>query len=101
MPNRYKNKKINIDNAGKRHYKTTINPNIPLDSSDILMVARFGDRLDILANRFYKNTSYWWIIAEANGLGKGSLYIKPGTQVRIPRNLSNITKGQDNINKGR
>jgi nucleoid-associated protein YgaU len=44
-----------------------------------------GDRLDLLANRFYRNSRLWWLIAEAN---PDCLYpddlLKPGLQLVIP-----------------
>ena len=101
MPNRYKNKKVLKSEKGKRYLKTTISPNIPVQNSDIKIVARVGDRLDVLANKYYKNPSYWWIIAEANGVGKGSLFVTPGKFLRIPMNLSKIQEMQDKLDKGR
>ena len=101
MPNRYSFQKATKREDGKRHHKTTINPNIAVDTSDLMIVARQGDRLDILANKYYNNSSYWWIIAEANGVGKGSLFVKPGKFLRIPMNLNKISEDQTNINKGR
>ncbi len=101
MPNRYSFQKATKTEDGKRHYKTTVNPNIPVSTRDLMVVARQGDRLDILANKYYKNSSYWWIIAEANGVGKGSLFVKPGKFLRIPMDLTKISEDQTNINKGR
>ena len=42
------------------------------------------ERLDLLAYRFYGDASKWWIIASANGLGKGTLFVPENTTVRIP-----------------
>ena len=42
--------------------------------SDYYIFSREGDRLDLIANDFYDDPTYWWVIAEANtGLGKGTL----------------------------
>tara|TARA_R100000234_G_scaffold3253_1_gene2661 strand:- start:9388 stop:9690 length:303 start_codon:yes stop_codon:yes gene_type:complete len=100
MPNRYKNTNIALKN-GKKALKTTINPSIPVDVSDILIISKYGDRLDLLANQYYGLDSYWWIIAEANGLGKGSLHIPPGMQIRIPKNLSKVSEKMDKFSNGR
>jgi len=44
-----------------------------------------GDRLDLLANRFYRDSRLWWLIAEAN---PDYLYpddlLEPGRQIIIP-----------------
>ena len=44
-----------------------------------------GDRLDLLANRFYRDAHLWWLIAEAN---PDYLYpddlLEPGRQLVIP-----------------
>ena len=100
MPNRYKNTKIHTT-KGKRAMKTTILPSIPRAIDDIIIVTKYGDRLDLLAHTHYGKDSYWWIIAEANGLGKGSLHLKPGLQIRIPKDLRQISEKIDKISKGR
>ena len=41
------------------------------------------DRLDILANRFYQEAKYWWIIAIANNIG-WAMQIAAGTTILIP-----------------
>ena len=77
-------------NFGKRHYESTLLPNILPKLGDVYIYAKATDRLDILAFRYYGHSRYWWIIAEANKLGKGSFHIEPGLQLRIPSNLSEI-----------
>jgi nucleoid-associated protein YgaU len=42
------------------------------------------ERLDKLALDFYNDGSLWWVIAAANGLGKGTLVVQPNTRLRIP-----------------
>tara|TARA_R100001594_G_scaffold34804_1_gene63900 strand:- start:6106 stop:6405 length:300 start_codon:yes stop_codon:yes gene_type:complete len=74
----------------KLSYKTTLIPKIPVQDTDLFIISRDGDRLDLLANEFYQDTSYWWVIAEANGIGKGTTIIEPGIQIRIPKPISNI-----------
>ena len=51
---------------------------------DIILVANEGDRLDILASRFYGSPRLWFAIASVNNLTNGSMHIKPGTSIRIP-----------------
>jgi hypothetical protein len=42
-----------------------------------------GQRLDHIAGLYYDNSSLWWIIAAASGIG-WNLQCPPGTILRIP-----------------
>lgn len=48
---------------------------------------REGDRLDLLANKFFHDPRKWWLIADANPdmLAPEQLLV-PGRQLRIPKN---------------
>ena len=72
------------DNNEKRRFASTIIPSLPLSPSDIYIKTTTVERLDNLAYRFYQDVSLWWIIAAANGLGKGSLMVPSNTALRIP-----------------
>ena len=48
-----------------------------------------GERLDILAGKYYGNGSLWWIIAAASGIGWG-LQAPPGTNLRIPTDIGQV-----------
>jgi hypothetical protein len=67
-----------------RRYNTTVYPNFAERESDYYIFSHEGDRLDLLANAFYGDPSLWWVLAQANYLGKGSLAVQPGLQIRIP-----------------
>jgi len=43
-----------------------------------------GERLDQLANTYYKNPEYWWIIPEFNPQIPDFTNIAPGTVIRMP-----------------
>jgi nucleoid-associated protein YgaU len=47
---------------------------------------REGDRLDLLATKFYRNPRKWWLIADANPhiLSPEDL-LKPGEVILVPR----------------
>ena len=66
----------------KKHYSTTIYSSIPEKNSDVYFIAQEGDRCDVLANRFYGDTSLWWFIAKVNNLKTNN--IPAGTSLRIP-----------------
>ena len=78
--------------TGNRQYKdkgrpvfaTTKLPIIPKSEEDKYIFSREGDRLDQLADQFYGDPRLWPFLALANHLGKGSLGVPPGIQLRIP-----------------
>ena len=87
--NRYiSTKKDNMD-----RYRTTRLPEIPIRSTDLYIISREGDRLDLLSNEFYEDPRYWWVLSEANpGLGKGTFIVPPGMQIRIPQPLPDLMR---------
>jgi nucleoid-associated protein YgaU len=87
--NRYNTTSIGTQYNGKRFLRTTRYPTIPLSSSDTYIIAASEDFLDILANKFYKDPTLWWIIAHANKI-VGSMKPKVGQQLRIPGNVDLI-----------
>jgi len=46
-------------------------------------------RLDQLAGQIYGDSSYWWVIAAASGIGWG-LQVPAGTIINIPKDLNTI-----------
>jgi len=81
-------------NTEKRKLSTVIISTPPVRSGDVYIRITNVDRLDKLALLFYEDASLWWIIAIANGLGKGTLLVPQGLNLRIP-DKTNI---QDIIN---
>lgn len=61
-------KKINIKKPlnGKQYFRHIIYPNIKVSDRDIYLITRLGDRLDMLAQNFYKDSQLWWVISLAN-----------------------------------
>ena len=43
------------------------------------------ERLDLIADKFYNDSSKWYIIARANREVKGNIYAPPGKALNIPR----------------
>jgi hypothetical protein len=96
---RYKDISLKKSREGARVTKPVIYPPIARSVEDIYVVTTPGDRLDLLAHKYYGNISYWWMIAEANGLGKGTVALEPGIQVRIPANPTTILANLRETNK--
>jgi hypothetical protein len=99
--NRYKDNDVIINSNKKRVYKTILYPKIENSISDIYILVNNEDRLDLLAHKYYGDVRYWWILAQANNLGKGSLRIPGGSRLRIPKNLSTILDDFNFINANR
>ena len=83
---RYKNTQTLVDINGRNYKSRTDYPKFQLKETDTYYVTISGDRLDLLAQRFYQDVTKWWIIAEANSLEVLSFEVKPGLQLRIPQN---------------
>jgi hypothetical protein len=96
---RYKNIQLRKTENGKRHYKTVKYPVIEKSLDDRYIIGQQGDRLDNLANKYYQDSSLWWIIARANNIGKGDLTVPLGKQIRIPFAYISIIKMFNELNK--
>ena len=82
----------NSNNAQAANFPfCTIDPNIGIVNVP-------DNRLDNLANRFYNDRTLWWVIAAANNLPGDSLFVTPGTQLIIPKDISAILSKLDTIN---
>tara|TARA_R100000234_G_C4994229_1_gene177026 strand:- start:1369 stop:1668 length:300 start_codon:yes stop_codon:yes gene_type:complete len=90
MPSRYANTPLKKNKDGKRVFKPTVYPKIPIKDSDIFVYPKFGDRLDNLAHKYYGDVSLWWIIAKANGLDKAEIGLDVEKQIRIPTDIQPI-----------
>jgi hypothetical protein len=97
--NRYSTTKIIKTDSGKRRLETTILPPVN-NGSFILIRTTSTERLDKLAQRFYGDPTAWPIIAEANGIGKGTIVIPPNTRLQIPT-INDIDNFLNNINSRR
>ena len=86
------NKKRKDPITGKVFYGTILYPKIERSATDLYVESRAGDRLDLLANEFYKDVTLWWIIAQANDIGHGTMAVKGGLQLRIPMETSEILR---------
>ena len=99
--NRYDSQKVSLDSVNKRrYYQALLDITIEKSANDTYIIASFGERLDLLAWKYYGNVELWWIIAAANPeLRKDSLYLDPGVQVRVPEDYFNILRQYQSFNK--
>lgn len=98
--NRYKDISTTMDKAGKRKKASIIYPIPPLSPTDTYIRTTTVERIDLLANKFYGDLTLWWVIAAANALGKGSLYVPADSIIRIP-DASSINKLIETLNNTR
>ena len=100
MPIRNQNIKI-IRDEKRRYAKSLKYPFIPERKDDLIVITQIGDRLDMLANTVYGDERYWWIIANANPdvISRDSYALKPGLEIRIPRDYRGIYSDFENANK--
>jgi hypothetical protein len=84
----------------KRKLSTVIISALPQQDADVYIAVTGTERLDKLALLFYQDSSLWWIIAAANGLGKGTLMVPGGINLRIP-SITNIQSYINEINLSR
>ena len=84
---RYSKSKIKINKeTGNRYTETITYPTIPITLGDLYIQANEGLRLDLISQQYYNTPKYWWVIALANNMGKGTLYVTASSQLRIPAN---------------
>jgi len=96
---RYTDIEILKDKNGKRFRKTVLYPEIEPTENDIYITGQVGDRLDLLANKYYNNPTMWWVIATANNLNDANFFVQEGIQLRIPSNINEILSDLQKINK--
>ena len=81
---RYKNISVIKTPAGKRRFASSYISTIPTSDADIYIITTSVERLDQLAKQFYDDEYFWWAIAAANNIGKGTLFVPINTRLRIP-----------------
>ena len=97
---RYSNTRLKRKPSGERVYSYTLYPKIPIKNSDVFITPTYGDRLELLANKYYKDPTLWWIIAQANGI-KGFTALYPNNfkgQLRIPTQIQDILTEYNSMN---
>tara|TARA_B100000131_G_scaffold252941_1_gene246907 strand:+ start:1484 stop:1777 length:294 start_codon:yes stop_codon:yes gene_type:complete len=87
---RYNNVERKRDKNGNRYLTPSSVPNIPIKDTDIFIYPIFGDRLDTIANRYYNDSTLWWIIAKANNIGEGKIGLDMEKKLRIPTQIGDI-----------
>lgn len=95
---RYERAPLRKDDTGTRYKKFTVYPEIPLQDTDIYIRVFSGQRLDILAQKYYNDITLWWIISKANNLSGNEIQLDPSLTYRIPINTQPILNEFNRIN---
>src|SRR5579863_539215 len=59
-------------------------PTIPVQSDDIQYQVLGADTIDGLANKFYGDPVFWWVIASVNNMEILPTDLKEGSIIRVP-----------------
>ena len=94
---RYSNTTRKINKKGKRVFRPTMYPKIPIQDSDVFIYPKFGERLDTLAQKYYQDVSLWWIIAKANNLDQAHIGLETDKQLRIPLDVTSVINRLKNM----
>jgi len=92
-------KSTGIETLGNRYYVNNIYPDIPVSDTDLYVITVLGDRLDLMAQDMYGDSSLWWILSSANNLPGDSLVPPIGQQLRIPSDIQSVINNYDSVNK--
>ena len=93
---RYKANSLLKKERSKPIQSTYVLGKIPFSPNDRYVEVTTTDRLDLIAHKYYGNRDFWWIIADANGIGKGTLNIDDGKILRLPADPQGITTSNKN-----
>jgi nucleoid-associated protein YgaU len=100
MADRYAySKVIKTKETNKQYLESTIYPRIKPNDDDLYIISEAGDRLDLLAHKYYGDQTLWWVIATANNINDATFYVQEGIQLRIPSDINAILTDLQKINK--
>lgn len=84
---------------GSRVTRTTVYPAIKRHDEDVYVLTTAGDTLYALAQQYYDDVNYYWIIGEANeNVDKSTQNLPAGLQLRIPSQLAKILTEFEDLN---
>jgi hypothetical protein len=76
---------VSISNASPLIFRAVESQNINYS----VHVLEEGERLDYLAGIYYGDSSLWWVLAAASGIGY-ALQVPPGTVIRVPSSVAEV-----------
>ena len=83
---RFRETRINRARGRGDVYKIALTDSFPINTSILTTYTpQEKERLDMIADKFYGDSSKWYVIARANKEVKGNIYATPGKNLVIPR----------------
>ena len=83
---RFKETRIQRERGRGDVYKIALTDSFPINTSILTTYTPTEkERLDMIADRFYGDSSKWYVIARANKEVRGNIYATPGKDLVIPR----------------
>jgi len=82
--NRFRDHYISDDDSKYEYWSLPDYPSFPAQSDDVWHEVVSYDRLDMLAQRYYKDPMLKWVIASANGIDLEPTDLKQGERLLIP-----------------
>ena len=101
MARRYEDIQTQKTLSGKLGYLPTLYPSVTLSNEDYYIIARDQDRMDLVAQDYFGDSTLWWVIAMANDLPGDTMYPPLGFQLRIPSNASRAIDQFEQLNSTR
>ena len=101
MARRYEDIQTQKTPSGKLGYLPTLYPSVTLSNEDYYIIARDQDRMDLVAQDYYGDSTLWWVIAMANDLPGDTMYPPLGFQLRIPSDASRAIDQFEQLNSNR
>ena len=101
MARRYEDIGTQNTPSGKLGYLPTLYPSVVLSNEDYYIIARDQDRMDLVAQDYFGDSTLWWVIAMSNDLPGDTMYPPIGFQLRIPGNVSNAINEFEQLNSTR
>ena len=98
MARRYEDIQTQKTLSGKLGYLPTLYPSVTLSNEDYYIIARDQDRMDLVAQDYFGDSTLWWVIAMANDLPGDTMYPPLGFQLRIPSDASRAISEFEQLN---
>lgn len=73
-----------LTDEGVEFWDTLVLPDARTRQDDVQYIVASGDRIDLIADRFYQDARLWWVVAWANNLEILPTDLVEGQQLRIP-----------------
>lgn len=95
-PSRYAKLRLIKNETENKPYHEVVNATANVDvlnTTLFTVTGVYANRLDLIAEKFYGDSSLWWYIAKQNALEDPTI-VPPGSLLQIPKYTSLMTDGR-------